>query len=56
MRWPSGDISPLIPLSRDHFLDRSYWAEIHIERDAAGLPKAIVYDHFRGNATGTVRK
>ena len=56
MRWPSGAISPLIPLSRDHFLDRSYWAEIHIERDAAGLPKAIVYDHFRGNATGTVRK
>jgi D-alanyl-D-alanine carboxypeptidase len=56
MRWPSGDVSPLIPLSRDHFVDRSYWEEINIERDATGLPKAIVYGHFRGNAISTVRK
>jgi CubicO group peptidase (beta-lactamase class C family) len=52
LRWPSGDISPLIPLDRDHFMDRSYWAKINIERDAAGFPKAIVYDEFRGNVTG----
>lgn len=50
MRWPSGEVSPLIPLGRDHFVDRSYWEEVHIERDAASLPIAIVYDHFRGNA------
>jgi hypothetical protein len=52
LRWPSGDISPLIPLDRDHFMDRSYWAKINIERDAAGFPKTIVYDDFRGNVTG----
>jgi D-alanyl-D-alanine carboxypeptidase len=51
LRWPSGDISPLIPLGRDRFMDRSYWEEINLERNAAGFPKAIVYDHFRGNPT-----
>ncbi len=51
LRWPSGDTSPLIPLGRDRFMDRSYWEEIDIERDAAGLPKTIIYDHFRGNVT-----
>jgi D-alanyl-D-alanine carboxypeptidase len=56
MRWPSGDISPLIPLNRDRFVDRAYWEEINIERDADGLPKTIVYGHFRGNATSTVGK
>jgi D-alanyl-D-alanine carboxypeptidase len=51
LRWPSGDISVLIPLGGDHFMDRSYWEEINIERDASGLPKTIMYDHFRGNVT-----
>jgi D-alanyl-D-alanine carboxypeptidase len=50
--WPSGDISPLIPLGRDRFMDRSYWEEVDIERDAAALPKTITYDHFRGNLIG----
>ncbi len=48
MRWPSGDISPLIPLERDRFVDRSYWEEIRVERDAAGSPRSILYGHFRG--------
>ena len=51
LRWPSGDISALIPLGGDHFMDRSYWEEINIERGASGLPKTIMYDHFRGNVT-----
>jgi CubicO group peptidase (beta-lactamase class C family) len=50
MRWPSGDLSPLIPAGRDHFVDRSYWEQVEIERDAAGLPSAIRYGHFRGRA------
>jgi hypothetical protein len=50
MRWPSGETSPLIPLGRDHFLDRSYWEEIKIERDAVGFPATIVYDQFKGKA------
>jgi len=56
MHWPSGDISPLIPLGRDHFVDRSYWQEINIERDTTGLPITVVYDHFRGNVTSANRK
>jgi CubicO group peptidase (beta-lactamase class C family) len=56
MSWPSGDISPLIPTGRDHFIDRSYWENISIERDAAGHPKAIVYGEFRGNAVTTGSK
>jgi hypothetical protein len=50
LRWPSGDVSPLIPLVRDHFLDRSYWEEVKIERDASGKATTLVYDHFRGTA------
>jgi CubicO group peptidase (beta-lactamase class C family) len=48
MRWPSGDISPLISLERDHFIDRSYWQDVKIERHAFGLPTRLIYDHFEG--------
>lgn len=50
LRWPSADISPLIPLGRDHFVDRSYWEEIRIERDGTGRPITLVYGRFRGTA------
>jgi CubicO group peptidase (beta-lactamase class C family) len=55
MRWPSGETSPLIPLKRDHYVDRAYWEEVRIERDAVGLPITVVYDHFRGNAVSAAR-
>jgi CubicO group peptidase (beta-lactamase class C family) len=48
--WPSGETSALIPLDRDHFIDRSYWEEVKIERDALGRPNTLVYDRFRGSA------
>ena len=50
LRWPSGDASALIPLGRDYFVDRSYWVEVKIERDASGHPNTLVYDHFQGRA------
>lgn len=50
LRWPSGDISPLIPLSKDHFVDRSYWEDVGIERNASGDPDVLMYGQFRGNA------
>lgn len=56
MRWPSGEVSPLILLGRDHYVDRSYWEEIKIERDTAGFPVAIVYDRFKGNAASAGAK
>ncbi len=48
LRWPSGDRSPLIPQSPDHFIDRSYWEPVSLERDPAGHPVALLYDRFRG--------
>jgi CubicO group peptidase (beta-lactamase class C family) len=48
MRWPSGDVSALIPIGPDQFVDRSYWEEVKIDRDASGKPTALIYDHFHG--------
>ena len=48
LRWPSGDISPLIAIEPDRFVDRSYWEEVRIERDEAGSAKALLYGQFRG--------
>jgi CubicO group peptidase (beta-lactamase class C family) len=48
MRWPDGSISPLIPVTADHFVDRAYWEEVKIERDASGKPSALIYDRFQG--------
>ena len=48
MRWPSGDASALLPVGKDRFIDRSYWTEVQVERDASGKPAALVYDQYRG--------
>jgi CubicO group peptidase (beta-lactamase class C family) len=48
LHWPSGDLSPLIPQSADHFIDRSYWENVSIERDATGHAVALNYDQYRG--------
>ncbi len=50
LHWPSGEFSSLIPVSRDHFIDRSYWEPVKIERDASGQPVWLVYGDFRGKA------
>jgi hypothetical protein len=50
LHWPSGGDSALIPLARDYFVDRSYWEEVKIERDALSHPSMLVYGHFRGKA------
>lgn len=51
LRWPSGDVSALIPLGQDHFIDRSYWEDVKIERDVSGKPTELVYDHFQGTVS-----
>ena len=53
LHWPSGESSPLIPLEPDHFVDRSYWEEVKLERDADGRQTAITYGRFRGTAVRT---
>jgi CubicO group peptidase (beta-lactamase class C family) len=50
VHWPSGEVSPLIPIAKDHYLDRAYWEEVKIERDASGAPAVLHYDHFEGKA------
>jgi CubicO group peptidase (beta-lactamase class C family) len=52
MRWPTGELSPLIPVGPDHFVDRSYWEDVVIKRDSSGKPSALVYDRFEGKSTG----
>jgi CubicO group peptidase (beta-lactamase class C family) len=53
LRWPSGDSSALLPIELDHFVDRSYWQEVKIERNGSGKPTALVYDRFRGTAASS---
>jgi CubicO group peptidase (beta-lactamase class C family) len=48
--WPGGNLSPMIPISPDHFIDRAYGEPVTIERDSAGKPVAISYGRFRGTA------
>ena len=50
LRWPGGSVSRLIPVARDQFVDRSYWEQVKIERDASGKPAGLVYGNFHGSA------
>jgi D-alanyl-D-alanine carboxypeptidase len=50
LRWPGGSVSPLIPVAQDQFVDRSYWEQVRIERDAAGKPTGLAYGSFHGSA------
>jgi CubicO group peptidase (beta-lactamase class C family) len=52
MRWPSGGVSPLIPLGTDRFMDRAYWETVSLERDSAGRPQRLVYGDFQGTVVG----
>jgi len=50
LRWPGGSVSPLIPVGLDQFVDRAYWEQVKIERDAAGQPAGLAYGSFHGTA------
>jgi D-alanyl-D-alanine carboxypeptidase len=52
LRWPSGDVSALIPMANDQFVDRSYWEPVRVERDSSGRPSILVYDRYRGSSVG----
>lgn len=49
LRWPSGDLTPLIPVDRDNLIDRAYWEPVKIIRDADGRPTSMTYDRFTGS-------
>ncbi|HST08300.1 MAG TPA: hypothetical protein VLJ83_09010, partial [Gemmatimonadaceae bacterium] len=48
LRWPSGDLSPLVPLDRDHYIDRAYWEPVNVTRGEGDVPISITYDRFTG--------
>jgi CubicO group peptidase (beta-lactamase class C family) len=52
LHWPSGDTSPLIPVTKDRYIDRSYWVAVEVQRDAGGAVTALKYDRFIGERTG----
>jgi hypothetical protein len=47
LKWPNGDLSPMIPVGKDKFIDRSYWVKVAVERDSTSRPIALTYDRFR---------
>ena len=49
LRWPNGNLSPLIPIGADEWVDRSYWEPVRLDRDPSGVPAALYYDRFRGD-------
>jgi CubicO group peptidase (beta-lactamase class C family) len=49
LRWPNGNLSALIPMSADEWIDRSYWELVRLNRDPSGVPAALYYDRFRGD-------
>ncbi len=49
LRWPSGELSPLIPIGADEWIDRSYWELVRLDRDLSGVPDALQYDRFRAS-------
>jgi CubicO group peptidase (beta-lactamase class C family) len=51
LRWPSGEVTYLIPVSKDHFVDRSYWVPVVIHRTSELKVDELMYDRFAGRPT-----
>lgn len=49
LSWPGGNLSPLIPIGADKWVDRSYWEPVRLDRDPSGVPVALYYGRFRGD-------
>lgn len=51
LRWPAGGgDTPLIPIDRDHLIDRAYWEPVNINRRPDGTVESITYDRFKGTS------
>ena len=48
LNWPGGPVAPLLPLGKDHFIDRYYWIDVTVVRDKNGDPVELDYGKFRG--------
>lgn len=49
LHWPTGDVSPLIPVGPDRYIDRNYWVSVEAQRDDAGRIVQLKYDRFTGD-------
>jgi len=43
MHWSSGADAILVPIGRDLFLDRTFWAQVRFTRDASGRVSGLVW-------------
>jgi CubicO group peptidase (beta-lactamase class C family) len=50
LSWPSGDVTFLIPVAKDEFIDRSYWEPVLVRRSADGQVDSLMYDRFTGRS------
>jgi CubicO group peptidase (beta-lactamase class C family) len=48
LRWPGDSFDALIPVGPDRFVDRAYWQDVTLKRDAQGRLTSLVYDRFTG--------
>jgi D-alanyl-D-alanine carboxypeptidase len=48
LRWPSGEITYLIPVAKDRYIDRSYWEPVSFARSTDLRVESLVYDRFTG--------
>lgn len=46
--WPGGPSAPLLPIARDQFIDRYYWAKVTVVRGKNGEPVELDYGKFKG--------
>jgi len=46
--WPTGSPSPLIPVAKDRYIDRTYWEPVEFHRRADGHVSDLMYDRFDG--------
>ena len=53
LHWPSGETTFLIPVSKDHFVDRSYWEPVSLQRSADLQVETLMYDRFIGRRLDT---
>lgn len=49
LHWPNGDISALLPVDANHFIDRGYWTPVEIVREPDGAVAGMKYDRFLGH-------
>ena len=56
LRWPGDSLDALIPVGPDRFVDRAYWQDVVLKRDAQGRLTGLVYDRFTGVPEATAAR